>query len=253
MNRFVLMLAFSVGVFVAGVTCGGCANTDRSASNLKDRMFGPSASELVAMAFDAEDSDRRREGVTLLSSRDWGLEEPYLKGYAALLASDTDPRVRSAAVRALGKAEDETYLGDVTEALDDPEPQVRRDAAAALDTLTGEEAVAPLCRRAESDASSDVRAACAKALRHYRRPEVVAALIGRLDDPAFAVRYNARQSLVEITGRDLGYDSDAWCEAGAEDLLAGADESRQGRPWWDILNISGEDAQTADEKTDSEE
>ncbi|MFW6066561.1 MAG: HEAT repeat domain-containing protein, partial [Planctomycetota bacterium] len=230
MNRLLLMPVLFTGVCIAAAALGGCANTDRSASNLKNRMFGPSASELVAMAFDADDSDRRREGVTLLSARDWGLEEPYLKGYATLLASDTDPRVRSAAVRALGKADDKTYLPDVVKALDDPDQQVRRDAAASLCTLTGEEAVAPLCRHAEEDSSADVRAACAAALRHYPRPEVARTLINALDDSAFSVRYRAKRSLVEMTGRDLGYDADAWRQVGVEDLLAGADERDQ--RWW---------------------
>lgn len=259
MNRTALLILSTA--FVTAILAGGCANVDRSASRTKSRMFGPSATELVAMAFDADDSDRRREGVTLLSDRSWGLEEPYIEGYATLLRTDTDPRVRSAAVRALGKAEDPAYLEDVINALDDPDEQVRRDAAAALDTLTGEEAVEPLRRRAENDESDDVRAACAKALRYYRRPEVVRTLIARLDDDAFCVRYCARRSLTELTGRDLGYDRDAWNEVGVDSLLVSADAPAG--PWWDVLNLTGEPEQTsptqeqpgddAPERTDSEE
>jgi hypothetical protein len=232
------------------LSAAGCGDADRTAGKMKQKLFGPPAPELVAMAFDPDDSDRRREGVVLLSARDWGRQEPYLKGYATLLATDTDPRVRSAAVRALGAAGDETYLRAIAQALDDLDPQVRRDAAAALDEMPGDEAMAPLARHARDDESADVRAACAKALRHYPRAEVVQTLIERLNDDAFCVRYRARESLKELTGRDLGYEADAWADVGAEDLLQ-ADDEPSGAPWWDPLNVTGR-GDEPDEQSETE-
>ncbi len=207
MRRLTLVMMLAGGCVSVAV---GCPNSDRPKPQTETGLFGPSAEEMVAMAFDADDSDRRREGIVLLSARDWGLREPYLKGYGALLATDTDPRVRSAAVRALGQAKDDGYLPDVIKALDDSDTQVRRDAAAALDRLTGADAIEPLRRRATEDTSPEVRAACAVSLRHYPRLEVVQTLIKLLDDRSLGVRYRARRSLTRIVGRDYGYDPAEW-------------------------------------------
>ena len=78
----------------------GCSGgQETSLGDAVRSMWGPSPKELVAWAFDPNDPDRRREGIIGLSSKDWGLKEPYLKGYAALLKTDKDPLVRAAAVR----------------------------------------------------------------------------------------------------------------------------------------------------------
>lgn len=187
------------------------------------------------MAFDPEDPDRRREGIALLSKRDWGLREPHLKGYAALLEADDDPSVRSVAARALGKAGDTKYLSDVIKALSDKSPSVRWDAAAALDKLTGESAIDPLRQYALEDSSVDVRTSCARALRHYRRTLVVQTLTECLLDENFGVRYQAHTSLVEIAGRDLGYYPESWKGVSAVAALR-TDEKK--RPWWDWFGTS---------------
>jgi len=182
----------------------------------------------VAMAFDPNDPDRRREGIIGLSQHDYGLKEPYLEGYATLLRSDRDPLVRAAAVRALGKAQDPNYLPAVTAALSDPSVTVRQDAAAALGSLTGPAATGPLCRAALEDEDKLVRAHCAQALRHYRQQPVYDTLVKCLSDPAFAVRYEAHESLVALGGTDLGYDPRAWSRAG----LPAKQAKGEARPWW---------------------
>lgn len=220
-----------------GLLLGGCGPKNESPqlqSLLKSAKSKP-ASELVAMAFDPNSADRRREGITALSSRSWGLEEPYLKGYATLLSSDDDAMVRSAAVRALGKAGVMKYQPEVIAALNDPSAAVRWDAAVALDSLPGEEAIAPLCRHAESDEAMDVRASSARALRHYRTPETIAALKDALDDREFTVRYQARQSLISLVGYDYGYYPQDW----PDDVLTRTPPGQadpQSR-WWDKFNL----------------
>ena len=200
------------------------------------KPLGPSRSEMEKMAFDPNDPGRRRQGVGLLSQRDWGLAEPYLKGYAALLDSDGDPLVRSGAVRALGKAGEAKYLPNVINALDDRSPGVRWDAAVALDNLIGEEAVDPLRKHAVEDESVDVRAACAKALRHYKNKQVVATLKQCLQDEEFSVRYPAHASLVAVFGSDLGYDHRRWPDDTIQSTTT--QPARTGkRPWWDWFNI----------------
>jgi hypothetical protein len=195
------------------------------------KIVGPSAKDRVAMAFDPNDADRRREGVLGLSKHDWGLKEPYLKGYDALLRTDKEPLVRAAAARALGKAKDPTYLPSVAKALYDPAEPVRVDSAIALDSLTGEQAVEALRNRAVLDDSQDVRAAAAKALRHYRREDVVRTLMECLTDKAFSVRHQAHASLVEIVGQDLGYQPADW-SAVAGRPLAGPPKPAS---WWDRM------------------
>ena len=84
---------WTVALLAAGGLLGGCGSG--GASSLRP---GPTPQEQLAMAFDPDDADNRREGVLMLSSYEWGLAEPYLKGYAMLLATDDDATVRSAAL-----------------------------------------------------------------------------------------------------------------------------------------------------------
>ncbi len=220
-------------VLVAAAVLSGCSGKN-TPPFLKD-LLGPTAKEAVQMAFDPDDADRRREGVTLLSRKSYGLREPYLKGYATLARTDSDARVRSAAVRALGKAGDPKYLPDILNALEDESDEVRWDAAVALGTVTGPQAVAPLRRHATNDTFKDVRIACARALRRYPRQDVLISLRDCLADSDFSVRYEAHQSLVILTGTDRGYDPADWRGI---TTLAPRRESARERPWWDWAGVS---------------
>lgn len=202
-------------VLVLGAGCGRHVEAP-TGQGVVERLTGPSPTDHVAGAFDPDDPDKRREGIVALSGKSWGLEEPYLRGYAALLRSDESPLVRSAAVRALGKAGKADYLPDVATALDDESAEVRLDAAIALDGLPGDGAIEPLMRRAQGDHSDDVRAACARALRHYPRSDVLETLRGRLADRAYVVRHEARGAMTALLGRDLGPEPADW--AGAQAL-----------------------------------
>lgn len=201
--------------------------------NFLKKLRGQSPKQNVAMAFDPNDADRRREGILALSERKWGLKEPYLKGYAAILKTDEDPLVRSAAVRALGKAKDPKYLDVVARSLLDRVVFVRQDAATALDGLVGDAAVGPLRDRAANDIDQDVRANCAKALRHYRRDDVAQTLVACLSDKAFSVRHEAHASLVELTGRDLGYEPQDWANVTLQ--APSPDKPQKPDSWWDRL------------------
>ena len=193
------------------------------------KLFGPSAQELVDLAFDLNDADHRREGIDLLSRKRWGRDEKYLRAYALALRQDKDSSVRAMAARALGRAGNEQYLGDVVAALSDESPMVRLEAAMVLDKMPCEPAARPLTERAVLDDSVDVRLWCAKALHHYRQGQVLATLVRCLDDPSFSVAYHARRSLVALTGRDMGNDPVAWAPL----LAAGLPPEQPARPWWD--------------------
>jgi hypothetical protein len=234
--KTVAMAACVVLAALAGGCKGGSSDSPFTLQGMWGRLRGPTPSEQVAMTFDVEDPDRRREGILGLSSHDWGLREPYLKGYATILRTDTSPLVRSAAVRALGKARDPNYLPDVVAALSDAREAVRHDAAVALDSLPGPAAVEPLRTRARQDASQDVRAACAKALRHYPERDVLNTLVQCLGDEAFGVRWQAHESLVALSGQDRGYDAADWVDVALEG--APGPPARKQRPWWDLLGVT---------------
>jgi len=222
---------------------GGQASEPFKLQDVMKKLSGPGPQERVAMAFDTEDPDKRREGIVLLSEKSWGLQEPYLKGYAAILASDDNPLVRSAAVRALGKARDPNYFKDIVEALSDESATVRWDAAVALNDILpalgaepGRTALAcrPLENHAAHDPSVDVRTASAAALRHFPdNKDAIKTLLQCLDDPEMGVRYRAHESLTAMTGYDMGYNAAEWASAVGGELPPALPKEPQSR-WWEF-------------------
>jgi hypothetical protein len=222
----------AAGIVLLVSVAAGCGNPGRKITlrQMVAKVRGPSTEAMAEMLL-SDDPDVRRSGVEQLSSKESRCREPFLKAYATL-ADDPAPTVRGAALRALAKGGDPTYIPKVTAALNDPVPAVRWDAAGALDMLIGDAAVGPLSRAARNDPSVDVRIAAAKALRHYRRPEVLETLLGCLADREFAVRFRAGESLRELTGQDGGTDGREWRE-----ILAGRDAPfapppPPEQPWW---------------------
>jgi len=221
---------------------GGCKapNGGVTPRGLLKFAFGPSPKKLAEQAFESPDPDVRRKAVVRLSSHSWGRAEPYLKGYAAIVTAEIrkrgdrrHPTLICAALRALGRAGGATYLSHVLVALKDPSPEVRWDAAAALDNMIGEEAVVALRSSALSDASVDVRAACCRALRHYRRQDVINTLVRCLGDDEFAVRYQAHRTLKDLAGRDFGPDGADWAGVRLDKLPVGTEKKK---PWWNPIN-----------------
>ena len=82
-------------LLAAALIAAAAAGCDANGRNLTldslfKRLVGPSPSECVAMAFASpDDPDRRREGVTLLSKKSFGLQGKYLKGYAIMAKKDS--------------------------------------------------------------------------------------------------------------------------------------------------------------------
>jgi len=230
--------AFIVGVAVWAIWLGGCSGQGEfRIEEAIRRLAGPAPAEQVSMAADPDDPDRRREGVLMLSRHEWGRREKYTEFYALLARRDEDATVRRAALYALGESGNPKYTAEIVDALSDSSPAVRMEAAAILDRRPAGSAVARLCRLAVADESEDVRIGCAKALRHYRRKEVVATLVRCLSDPSFGVRFQARRSLVELTGQDHGYEAADWASLLGRELPA--TRPANDRPWWDLLGATG--------------
>ena len=203
----------------------GCRVQKETDGSLRFKSLDLSVTELITMALDPDDADKRREGIMGLSQHPWGLKETVqvtddkgkvktvevLKVYH-LIASmpHEDITVRGVAVNALGRAGNPKYIATVLLCLEDNSVSLRWDSAIALDNVIGPQAVKPLEDHALRDPSMDVRSACAKALRHYKQQSVVESLCRILNDHEFSVRFQAHASLVELTGRDLAYDTDEW-------------------------------------------
>ncbi len=219
-------------VFLAA--CGGGCNNGKPFT--MERLFGPPPAKMIAMAFDVEDPDKRREGILALSKRKWGLREPHLKGYARILRSDHDATVRCAAVRALGKAGNVKYLDEVIQTLDDDSAAVRWDAALALADVRGPSAEEPLIQCALNDLSPDVRSACAQTLSHYQSREVIQTLVKCMDDQSIPVQFSAHASLVEIVGIDMGMESRDWRAVVEQPLFLTPRE--RAKPWWDLMGVT---------------
>lgn len=226
------MPRYLVAVILLSALAAGAGCSSESWRNR--RLSGP---EIVAMAFDPNDADRRREGIAILMEKDWGLREPHLQGYALILKTDRAPLVRSVAARALGKAGNPGYAGALAAALADPVPTVRWDVAVALDTVHGDPAILPLCDAAISDPSVDVRIAAAHALAYYRRADAARALAKCLNDDNFGVRDQAHKSLIAITGTDMGFDGEKWMLVTKGDLSPAPAAARQ-KPWWDWMGVA---------------
>lgn len=229
--------AFLAFLAIVLLSQGGCSYEGSLKDWVKEKLFGPSPRQMVAMAFDPNDADRRREGITLLSERSWGLRDPHLKGFALMLAADPDPSVRSAAARALGKAGDANYLPDLAVALGrrGQADAVRCDCAVALDNVIGEPAIDVLTRHATEDRFVDVRVNCVRALRHYRKQKVVRTLVMCLSDQAFEVRHEAREALVAIMGADHGYEPEDWAAVTGVELPPAPTQTY--KPWWDWFGV----------------
>ena len=232
------LLRFAM-LLVVAVACAGCAGDSKktSAQGAAGGLFGPSPKQLVRQMFESPDPDLRRSAIEKLSRKKRGRREPYLKAYAAMV-DDPAATVRSAAVRALGRSGDSRFVKPVVAALKDSDKTVRWDAAVALDSLADDQAILPLSDRAVGDAHVDVRAAAAKALRHYRRREVLDTLLKCLEDPAFGVRFQAAEALRELTGESRGTESQQWRKilAARPDPFGAPAEPK--RPWWDLFGLT---------------
>ncbi|NQU74770.1 MAG: HEAT repeat domain-containing protein [Planctomycetes bacterium] len=235
MNRSIALI-----VIVVVAALAGCRGRGEYANPVRWIRGADSTKEQVANAFDPDDADLRREGIVALSRNDGGLQERYLRGYA-ILSKDPAAPVRSAAIVALGRSGSDKYLPELIDALvNDPDAQVRADAAEALgkEKVQGESAVEPLSRQARGDPDPAVRVRCVRALRQYKTAPVLGTLIRSLGDEDFAVRRAARSSLVEMTYLDGQYDAKLWRRliAEKEDPFA-PPPAKPSRHWWNWLGL----------------
>lgn len=218
---------------------GGCADLGElrpGATSILEVFSGPTIAEAAADAIDPYDPDKRYRGTLFLAMQEFGGEPVYMQVYLDNLR-DSEPTVRAAAARALGRHGEPVHVPLLIETLKDKDQRVRLESARALQRVHNPVAVGPLLtaivepdpRRPDSggEEDADVRAEAAHALGQYRTEPVVQGLIAALSDRSLAVNRNALESLRTLTGQDFGYDTKEWFDWGqsASDLFAA------GRPY----------------------
>lgn len=190
----------------------GCQSGDTPQdwlANTVDSFSPPTPQEAARDAFNMYDADRRRRAIALLSAAPFGGEDAYVRTYRLLL-DDPDATVRAACAKALGMHGSVEDVQRLTPLLQDQNALVRWESAKALQRIHDPAAIDPLIRAVQHDEDADVRMAAAKALGQYAQPRVFDVLLGTLNDHDFGVVAAAHESLVTLTGQDLGTDSRDW-------------------------------------------
>jgi hypothetical protein len=196
-------------------------------------MQGETPSKYAKMMEDEKSADQRRTGILrLVADYDFARAEPYTKRYEQIAQSDPDVLVRVAAVRAMNASRDPNVTPIAIRDLDDQSPLLRLEAAKALANVPDEKAIPALTRHLAAQVevrneggrneianeTRDVRVACADALRNYRTKDVARTLADALREREFEVSWQARRSLILMTGHDFHYDAAKW-----RDFLAKTD------------------------------
>ncbi len=228
MRRWVL-LALTAAMLSGSA---GCGDKEREVKfDWLTNLFRSKKTRLHEKALDKRNPQNRIEAIYEMSEESWGQEEPYLEAYAGFAKEDLYPSVRAAGVTALARSEARQYMPVILEALNDRSELVRVAAAAALVKMPDPNAVTPLTQAAMDDESADVRSTAGEGLRHFRGPDAAATLVDWLADPEFAVRYQAHESLVYLTGVDRGYETWDWPAESQGHLPQVAPRSESA--WWD--------------------
>jgi HEAT repeat protein len=194
----------------------GCAQIEGTGSALRNAFDIVTRDTALKSARAMEDErfpDRRRIGINKLVSRSYGKHDPYTKRYSQIARMDDDFLVRATAIRAMNRARYQAGTPTFIEALQkDEDARVRLEAAKALANIPDPAAADVLVKAVTNPAEDrDVRIAAADALQHYKKLDVARALATQLRGTNdFGVAWQSRQSLQQLTGRDLKYDEAAW-------------------------------------------
>lgn len=178
-----------------------------------DHFTGNTPLDAALRMEDPDFADLRRNGTYDTVRPLAGRKPPYTERYQQMAKMDQDWGVRAAAIRALNLSRDQSATALFIESLSDPQMEIRLEAAKALGNVPDENAVPVLTKvLGNVREDRDVRVAAARALVFYRRLDVGRALTSVLQDKDFSVSWQARQTLMYLTGKDYRYSESAWLE-----------------------------------------
>lgn len=152
---------------------------------------------------------------------DAGLSEQL----AQEIQHEQDPLVRLHIVRALAKINDPRASAVLHAGLEDPSDAVRIACCEAWGQRGGPESIQELSTVLEAESNIDVRMAAAKALGATKDAQAVKPLADVLADNDPAIQRRAIESLKAVSGKDYGYDVQAWRQYAAGEPVQKRGES----------------------------
>ena len=209
-----LMLGLTL---LTGACLTGCGSTGVTYDNLYEGFFGdeppPTPTQAVAMMFNREDADQRRQGISWIAASKFGGEEEYLNSYR-LFVTDPDPGVRAAVATAIGRHGIVADAPTLATMLADEDDLVGWQAADGLRKLHNPDVIPALVERLDPDVEddADTRATVALALGQYPDRVVFSRLAAALEQSDFNVVAAAHRSLTMLTGVDQGLEPQAWAD-----------------------------------------
>jgi HEAT repeat protein len=123
---------------------------------------------------------------------------------------EQDPLVRLHIIRAIAELPDPKASAVLHAGLEDPDEAVQIACCEAWGDRGGAEAVQELTTVLEAESNIDVRLAAAKALGDTKSAAAVKPLADVLADNDPAMQRRAIESLKSVSGKDYGYDVQAW-------------------------------------------
>jgi HEAT repeat protein len=126
------------------------------------------------------------------------------------IQNEQDPQVRVQIIRVLANVPDVRAAAVLHAGLQDPEEMVRIACCEAWGVRGGSEAVEELATVLQAESNVDVRMAAARALGITKNSSAVQPLAEVLADNDPAMQRRAIESLKSVSGKDYGYDVQAW-------------------------------------------
>lgn len=200
-----------LGMAIATSSMTSCGQIGEDFGELMSGINDPTPYEAAVWAADFNNPGRQRRGVVLLSNADFGGEEAYLELYRTLVEDSSNPLVRAAAIRALGRWGDGPDAQLIAAQLGNDSPQIRLESAIALQRIHEPPIEDRIWRRlVDADEKESIRIELAIALGQYDSDASFQALCDALDDRSLSINLAAADSLRVMTGRDFGLDAPTW-------------------------------------------
>jgi hypothetical protein len=176
-----------------------------------ERLQGHTPGKAAQLMEDSHNADNRRDGIFRLVDFQVERTDPVvMKRLRQIADVDPNPLVHAAALRALNRCRDKAAALVFIRSIADQDALVRLEAAKALANIPDDHAVPVLLKHLTADDNQDVRIACADALRQFKTLVVGRALAGALTERNFAIAWQARRSLMLMTGRDFRFQQADW-------------------------------------------